>query len=197
MKTLYAGGNKLTELDLSKNTALDYLDCSDNQLTELDLGENTALTTLYCGGNQLTELDLRNNTKLESVNICNSQIYGEAMDRLIESLPTRTVGLGFGRFYAVDTNSETEGNIITKLQKHNLSAKRWSTLNARGNGYYPETIPGDFNGDGLVNTQDIDCLRDYILGIKSGMYIFTEAELTDDDAVDIVDLTKLIKKLTE
>ena len=197
LKTLYAGGNKLTELDLSKNTALDYLDCSDNQLTELDLGENTALTTLYCGGNQLTELDLRNNTKLESVNICNSQIYGEAMDRLIESLPTRTVGLGFGRFYAVDTNSETEGNIITKLQKHNLSAKRWSTLNARGNGYYPETIPGDFNGDGLVNTQDIDCLRDYILGIKSGMYIFTEAELTDDDAVDIVDLTKLIKKLTE
>ena len=197
LKTLYAGGNKLTELDLSKNTALDYLGCSDNQLTELDLGENTALTTLYCGGNQLTELDLRNNTKLESVNICNSQIYGEAMDRLIESLPTRTVGLGFGRFYAVDTNSETEGNIITKLQKHNLSAKRWSTLNARGNGYYPETIPGDFNGDGLVNTQDIDCLRDYILGINSGMYIFTEAELTDDDAVDIVDLTKLIKKLTE
>ena len=197
LKTLYAGGNKLTELDLSKNTALDYLDCSDNQLTELDLGENTALTTLYCGGNQLTELDLRNNTKLESVNICKSQIYGEAMDRLIESLPTRTVGLGFGRFYAVDTNSEMEGNIITKLQKHNLSAKRWSTLNARGNGYYPETIPGDFNGDGLVNTQDIDCLRDYILGINSGMYIFTEAELTDDDAVDIVDLTKLIKKLTE
>ena len=197
LKTLYAGGNKLTELDLSKNTALDYLDCSDNQLTELDLGENTALTTLYCGGNQLTELDLRNNTKLESVNICNSQIYGEAMDRLIESLPTRTVGLGFGRFYAVDTNSETEGNIITKLQKHNLSAKRWSTLNARGNGYYPETIPGDFNGDGLVNTQDIDCLRDYILGIKSGMYIFTEAELTDDLKADIVDLTQLIQLLTE
>ena len=197
LKTLYAGGNKLTELDLSKNTALDYLDCSDNQLTELDLGENTALTTLYCGGNQLTELDLRNNTKLESVNICNSQIYGEAMDRLIESLPTRTVGLGFGRFYAVDTNSETEGNIITKLQKHNLSAKRWSTLNARGNGYYPETIPGDFNGDGLVNTQDIDCLRDYILGIKSDMYIFTEAELTDDLKADIVDLTQLIQLLTE
>ncbi len=197
LKTLYADGNKLAELDLSKNTALDYLSCSDNQLTELDLGENTALTTLYCGGNQLTELDLRNNTKLESVNICNSQIYGEAMDRLIESLPTRTVGLGFRRFYAVDTNSETEGNIITKLQEHNLLAKRWSTLNALGNDYYPETIPGDFNGDGLVNTQDIDCLGNHILGINSGMYIFTEAELTDDDAVDIVDLTKLIKKLTE
>ncbi len=195
LKTLYAGGNKLTELDLSKNTALDYLSCSDNQLTELDLGENTALTTLYCGGNQLTELDLRNNTKLESVNICNSQIYGEAMDRLIESLPTRTVGLGFRRFYAVDTNSETEGNIITKLQRHNLLAKRWSTLNALGNDYYPETIPGDFNGDGLVNTQDIDCLRDYILGIKSGMYIFTEAELTDDLKADIVDLTQLIEIL--
>ena len=195
LKTLYADGNKLTELDLSKNTALDYLSCSDNQLTELDLGENTALTTLYCGGNQLTELDLRNNTKLESVNICKSQIYGEAMDRLIESLPTRTVGLGFRRFYAVDTNSETEGNIITKLQRHNLLAKRWSTLNALGNDYYPETIPGDFNGDGLVNTQDIDCLRDYILGINSGMYIFTEAELTDDLKADIVDLTQLIEIL--
>jgi hypothetical protein len=38
-------------LDLSKNTALDYLDCSNwPGLTTLDLSKNTALTSLNCYG---------------------------------------------------------------------------------------------------------------------------------------------------
>ena len=56
--------NQLTELDLSKNTALERLCCGGNQLTELNLSKNTALTMLSCGGNQLTELDLSKNTSL-------------------------------------------------------------------------------------------------------------------------------------
>lgn len=53
-----------TGIDLSKNTALTYLDCIGNKLTELDLSNNTALTYLSCGSNQLTSLDLSNNTEL-------------------------------------------------------------------------------------------------------------------------------------
>ena len=38
----------LTSLDVSKNTALTYLDCSHNDLTSLDVSKNTALTYLDC-----------------------------------------------------------------------------------------------------------------------------------------------------
>ena len=59
--------NQLTELDVSKNTALTELYCNKNQLTKLDVSNNTALTTLYCASNKLTELDVSNNTALTSL----------------------------------------------------------------------------------------------------------------------------------
>ena len=56
--------NKLTTLDVSKNTALTVLNCHDNQLTTLDVSKNTALTGLDCGSNQLKTLDVSKNTEL-------------------------------------------------------------------------------------------------------------------------------------
>ena len=41
------GVNKLTDLDVSKNTMLTTLFCSYNQLTALDVSKNTALTILF------------------------------------------------------------------------------------------------------------------------------------------------------
>ena len=38
--------NKLTSLDLSKNTRFNYLGCSKNKLTNLDVSSNAALTYL-------------------------------------------------------------------------------------------------------------------------------------------------------
>ena len=61
---MYCFNNKLTSLDVSKNTALTDLYCGNkltslderpgniNRLTSLDVSNNTALTTLYCGGNK-------------------------------------------------------------------------------------------------------------------------------------------------
>ena len=58
-------GNKLTTLDVSKNTALILLMCEQNQLKELDVSKNTALTDLYCHSNQLTDLDVQSNTEIK------------------------------------------------------------------------------------------------------------------------------------
>ena len=46
-------------------TKLESLACSDNRLTELDVSKNTELTTLMCGGNRLTKLDVSKNRKLQ------------------------------------------------------------------------------------------------------------------------------------
>lgn len=53
--------NKLTELDVSKNTALMEFDCSGNNITQLDISKNTKLWKLCCSNNSLTELDVSNN----------------------------------------------------------------------------------------------------------------------------------------
>ena len=64
LKSLDCYSNRLTELDMSKNTELTRLDCRSNQLTELDVTSCTALTELSCDSNQLTELDVSKNTDL-------------------------------------------------------------------------------------------------------------------------------------
>ena len=57
-------GYNLTQLDVSKNTALEDLLCSENNLTQLDVSKNTALEHLYCSENNLTQLDVSKNIYL-------------------------------------------------------------------------------------------------------------------------------------
>ena len=60
-------GNQLTNIDLTQNTALIYLNCENNQLTSLDLSQNSALDILYCDNNQLTTLNLNGAVSLGAV----------------------------------------------------------------------------------------------------------------------------------
>jgi len=66
--------NRLTNLDLSKNTALNQLRCYRNDLTSLDLSKNTDLNILICYRNQLTSLDLSKNTALEYLDCLTNQL---------------------------------------------------------------------------------------------------------------------------
>ena len=74
LNNLWCAENKLTALDVSKNTALTDLYCSRNQLTTLDVSKNTALTDLDCGYNQLTTLDVSKNTALTYLSCRNNQL---------------------------------------------------------------------------------------------------------------------------
>ena len=74
LNNLWCAENKLTALDVSKNTALTDLDCGRNQLTTLDVSKNTALTYLSCGYNQLTMLDVSKNTALTKLSCDNNQL---------------------------------------------------------------------------------------------------------------------------
>ena len=65
LQTLKCAGNKLTTLDVSKNTKLVKLDCDVNKLTKLDVSKNTKLVELDCDVNKLTKLDVSKNSKLE------------------------------------------------------------------------------------------------------------------------------------
>ncbi|MCD9635186.1 InlB B-repeat-containing protein [Tenacibaculum maritimum] len=67
LEVLNCGSNQLKTLDISKNTALEVLYCSKNQLTHLDISHNNNLKKLSCRVNKLSELNLTNNTKLEEL----------------------------------------------------------------------------------------------------------------------------------
>ena len=63
------GNNQLTSIDLSTNTALEWLALDGNQLTPIDLSANTALEHLILHDNQLTSIDLSNNRFLRQVTL--------------------------------------------------------------------------------------------------------------------------------
>ena len=63
--SLYLEGKGITTLQgIEYFTALTYLDCDGNKLTSLDLSKNTALVILHCSGNDFVMLDLSKNTKM-------------------------------------------------------------------------------------------------------------------------------------
>jgi Leucine-rich repeat (LRR) protein len=72
--TLYCYMNQLTTINLSENTKLTQLWCYDNQLSTLDVSKNTKLTWLLCHHNNLSQLDLSKNTKLSRLELSKNQL---------------------------------------------------------------------------------------------------------------------------
>lgn len=53
--------NKLTNLDVSKNTKLKHLECTSNKLTSLDITNNPQLEKLWCANNKISSLNISKN----------------------------------------------------------------------------------------------------------------------------------------
>ncbi|NCP06909.1 MAG: hypothetical protein GW817_10885 [Flavobacteriales bacterium] len=69
--------NKLSNnstFDISHNSALTFLDCSNNVLTELNVSTNPNLITLYCDSNNISTINLNFNTVLEYLSIKNNNL---------------------------------------------------------------------------------------------------------------------------
>ena len=119
LTTLACQENQLTTLDVSKNIALKILVCHDNHLTSINVSGCTALESFRCAGNNLKELDVSGCPALEDLICMSNQIRGEAMDALVESLPTVNRGhLGV-------INHTNEKNVMTKSQVAVAKAKGW------------------------------------------------------------------------
>ena len=74
LKKLDCGHNRLTSLDVSKNTVLQELVCWENQLASLDVSQNTALQELECFENQLTSLDVSQNPALQKLDCWDNRL---------------------------------------------------------------------------------------------------------------------------
>ena len=74
LQRLDCGSCNLNALDVSKNTALTELDCYDNLLTVLDVSKNTELISLRCTWNLMTSLDVSNHTALTSLHCMSTKL---------------------------------------------------------------------------------------------------------------------------
>jgi len=71
---LIAYDNRLSSIDVSKNTKLTTLSVSYNALTTLNVTNNRDLLSLTCNNNNLGSLNLNNNTKLVSLTCNNNNL---------------------------------------------------------------------------------------------------------------------------
>ena len=69
-----AHSGHLTALDISKNPAIAYVECSGNNISGLDLSHNANLRHISCGFNKLTAMDVSHNASLEALRFGYNQI---------------------------------------------------------------------------------------------------------------------------
>lgn len=74
LNSFYCSGNKLTSLDLSKNTSLGIVYCYENQIASLNLGANEKLYEINCRNNKLTKLDVTKCPNLQYLYCYSNQI---------------------------------------------------------------------------------------------------------------------------
>ena len=110
---LNVGGNEgLTELDLSHNTVLQYLNLNSTLIPAIDLSHNTELTILDCSGNDsLTDLDLSANTALTMLNCGGCQV----LTALDVSKNTALTELNCNSCYALTTLDVSKNTALTTL----------------------------------------------------------------------------------
>lgn len=71
---LACSNNKLANLNLRNSTKLQTLYCSDTRLSSLDVSRNTLLTDLNCSFNNIPELNISKNQQLAKLDCSNNQL---------------------------------------------------------------------------------------------------------------------------
>ena len=197
--------NLLETLDVSGCAALEWLNCSNNRLTGLDVSNNASLDYLYCTGNYLTVLDLSNNPALPfdmiravgqgHIGFCNYGRFNEAGNWVVVDAAIAEPALGseFIGWYGED------GALISTNPELRSGMTGNTRVFARFSG--EEYIPGDANGDGLVDTTDALLVLRASMGI---MELSAAAEASCDldhngtlDAADALNILRFVLGLTD
>ena len=105
LKKLNCGHNRLTSLDVSKNTVLQELVCWENQLTSLDVSQNTALQELACFENKLTSLDVSQNPALQKLSCWDNRLTSLDVSKNTELTYLKC---SYNRLTELDVSKNTE-----------------------------------------------------------------------------------------
>ena len=189
----------LEELDISKNTSLEWLACTNNKLTSLDLSNDT-ITTVYCQGNPGLVINLGNNADL-------NRAYAEYLK---EDCPTDTdgacvanycvevEGYEYPQFKAGVTFSSDE-TVLFNLSEDNLAVLfpdqtfRTFVINQ-----YDKTNGG--NNDGAIDEKEWARIaeEEYLFLNKGAFELFTDEQkpIADDATIDSLEGIQYFRNVT-
>ena len=192
--TLGCDYNGLTSLDVSHNPALIQLYCDSNSLTSLDVSHNPALVDLTCRDNNLTSLDVSHNPALEYLGVGDNMRAVTAEDGRFDlsTLP------GFDVTKASDwQGAKVSGNTLTVAASTNVvytydcgnGHSEAFSLNVTLTGELP-VLPGDADGNGTFELDDIMLMIDYYVGLAGADSIsLSNCDLDNDGTVcDLSDI---------
>ena len=181
LKVLNCGHNRLTKLDVSKNTVLQELVCWENQLTSLDVSQNTALQELECFENQLTSLDVSQNPALQKLSCWDNRLTELDVSKNTELTYLKC---SYNRLTELDVSQNTKltelyfvSNKITSLQADNCTNL---TVIFTGSNKYkvevyrttrildPSILPGNFDISRVRNLKGATQNADGTLTVQEG-----------------------------
>ena len=122
----------ITDIDVSANTLLTTLLCSNNELTSLDVSNNGALTNLWCFSNRLNSLDISNNTNLATLFCYNNAFSTAALDAIYCALPDRRSKTE-GMIKVLKNTSDPKTDTAVATTAGNAAEKNWRVLYSEGN----------------------------------------------------------------
>ncbi|MCM0664722.1 T9SS type B sorting domain-containing protein [Flavobacterium tyrosinilyticum] len=124
LKLLSCNFNNLTSLDLSKNINLTELHLNGNKLNSINISNNNLLAIFNCGGNNLTNLDVTQNTALKHLSFDRNKLTDI-------DLSNNTALIGLSCNYNELTNLNISKNI--NLDNLNCSFNKLTTLDVSQN----------------------------------------------------------------
>lgn len=113
LTTLTVTDNKISTLNVSKNTLLKVLNCSWNSIPALDLSNNLSLNELRCSSNKLTSLDVTKNPNLTNLHCDNNEIV--TLD-LSKNIKLNVLTCTTNKFTTIDTSNNPELSIFECYQ---------------------------------------------------------------------------------
>ena len=162
LSVLWCSNNRITSLNTGNNTTLAELYCEKNNLKNLDISRNTGLKVLDCSDNSLTSLDLSNNKSLEELLCYKNAFTTSALDNLYCTLPDYKMGADAGNIFPLYNSEDTGSVAVLASNGNNATAKNWAIQ------YYDEStdITG-FTGTHQCGNA-VDMSRYITLTVKEG-----------------------------
>ena len=212
---LVCSDNKITELDLSKNTGLQVVVCDNNRLTKINVNGCSKLSVLFCYDNFLTSLDLRpcknltlavcHRNNLTSVNITGLSQLSDAYfsDNMLTALDVsgctklECLDAAYNQLESLDVSENTgitelcvDFNQIASLDVSGLS--KLKSLDCRNN-YMKELKVGNCSGLQELSCADNNLTSLDISTCSSLSYLYCACnKLTSLDVSKNTGLTTLI-----
>ncbi len=155
LETLVVKNANIASVDLSQNTKLTHVECTDSNLAELNVSGCSELQTLNCSNNALTELNLGDNTKIASLQCSNNNITSLDVSNMTE---LAELNCGGNSIEALDLS---RNDALTSLECSSMDSLKTVYISEKAEGNIESNIPptadvvvGDGTAAGGINIPD-------------------------------------------